>query len=112
MHIGRLRKRHLLALREQRNVAARQLPGWKFRFTAADEFLSLRSPTGHAIFEDGAGQRIEADTLTCCHCARPFAVRRHGRKSKCLRCDAMTCGDPACDWCTGPSPMARRFGAA
>lgn len=111
-HIGRMRKRHLERLREKRNLAARVDPGWKFRFTQPDEFVAVSDPIGHAEFDDGEGGSVQVDLLNCCHCGRPFGVKRHGMRSKCLRCDAMTCGSMECNECTGPNQQVRRFGKA
>lgn len=56
-----------------------------------------RSPSGYIIIE---GQEV-AHTIQCCHCNRHFvSVKGSGTiRGRCLRCNAITCGDPGCDVC-------------
>ena len=57
--------------------------------------------TAHAAFlVDG---REVAHTLQCPHCGSHFVSRRGSgaRRTFCLRCRAVTCGNPACDPCGG-----------
>lgn len=54
--------------------------------------------------EDGAiiiGATQVASTLMCPHCGNHFLsfARSGARRTWCLKCAAVTCGDPKCDPC-------------
>lgn len=56
-----------------------------------------RKPSGIILVND-----VEvAATLQCCHCGKHFvSIKGSGkRRGWCLRCNKITCGNPACDPC-------------
>lgn len=64
---------------------------------------ALRRPHG-ALLQDG---REVADLLQCCHCQYTWRYRPGSGRLRgfCYRCNAVTCGAPACDACV---PAAER----
>ena len=60
---------------------------------ASGEFQVVSLETGRVL--------QEGQTLSCCHCQRTWAVRPGSGRQRgwCLRCNAPTCGGPACLTC-------------
>jgi len=65
---------------------------------------SAPKPRGHLLV-DGA---TVADTVQCCHCGRQWIfVKGSGRRRGwCMNCNAIHCGDAACDLCV---PFERKL---
>jgi hypothetical protein len=62
---------------------------------------SARHPAGHEQLMDDSGAIQEFDTHQCCHCSAHFRIVPGSgtRRGFCMRCGALTCGNPGCDAC-------------
>ncbi len=59
---------------------------------------AVRKPDGYTITRGPHGERVDADTLQCCHCgSHEEIVAGSGReRGWCLRHNAFVCGRPMC----------------
>lgn len=69
---------------------------------------SVLRPAGTLHIYDCDGPEQTFDTVQCCHCQRHWVyVPGSGRKRGfCLKCNGITCGEPACDACV---PVEQRL---
>lgn len=84
------------------------IPGVNDTHPLMDDYADAkheRKPHGLVIVN---GQEV-ATTLQCPHCMRHFISRKGSghRRTFCFKCEAVTCGDPACDPCR---PWVAEFG--